>query len=525
MNPLYPSLRAVGGLVGAALLVAAPGAAGADGTGPAPGAAADAAAVRAADEGPAAETAAARGSDGREPAAAPEAPAAAPPLPGLPPDPVLDRLVAEALDARPELARARALAAAADEQAPRVGALPDPVLQFGLVNEGFRDGITVGESMMSQYQLMVSQGLPWPGKLRLRREVAEAGAGQAETQVERLRLSTEAEVRRMYLDLLLARDRLALLDRLETIWEQSAGIARTRYEAGTGAQSDLLRSQLELNRLRQRRARLVADERNLTQGLNRLRNRPLDEKIETDRRVKDLGLPALPEAGAVLADALVRSPELAAARLGVERADKAVALAKRERYPDFTVTAGYMPRGSLEPMWQASLGLNLPIFSGSKQGRVVAENEARARADALDARAVEEILRLRVAERDTALAALRDTLRIYEDGLLVQSRATAESTLAQYATGRVTFASVLEANAGYLADEEGYLLALADAHRLGIAAAEVSLAPVAGGADPMGFAGIPGAGSAGAMTPASASSGSAAAPAAGSAATSSMSGM
>ena len=57
----------------------------------------------------------------------------------------------------------------------------------------------------------------------------------------------------------------------------------------------------------------------------------------------------------------------------------------------------------------------------------------------------------------------------------MQSRATADSTLAQYRVGKVTFASVLEANAGYINDEESFLAAVADAQRIAIAAAEVSL--------------------------------------------------
>jgi outer membrane protein TolC len=456
--------------------------------------------------------------------AAPGAGAAepAPVTPGLPSDPVLDGLVAGALEARPELGRAKALAAAAGEQVPQVGALPDPVLTLGIQNDGF-GRLMIGEMETSYYQIMVSQGLPWPGKRRLRTEVARAGAEQADTQVARVRLTTEAEVRRAYLDLLLVRDRLALLDRLETTWQQSAGIARARYEAGEGAQSDVLRSQLELNRLKQRRAGLQADERNLVQTLNRLRAHPLDEPIETPRHVRDLGVPAPAALDAVLADALARSPELAAARLGVERAGKAVELARRERYPDFTVGAGVMPRGDLEPMWQATVGFNVPVFSGRKQGKAVAENEARAKADRFDAASVEQVLRLRVAERRAALAGLLDTVRIYDDGLLVQSRATAESTLAQYGVGRVTFASVLEANAGYLADEDGYLQALADAHRLQIAAAELSLDPVAAGGAGLGATAMPGAGSAGAMNSSAPSGG--AAPAAAAAATPSMSRM
>ena len=53
-------------------------------------------------------------------------------------------------------------------------------------------------------------------------------------------------------------------------------------------------------------------------------------------------------------------------------------------------------------------------------------------------------------------------MKLYRDGLLVQSQATSESTLAQYRVGRVTFASVLDANAGYVADKEGLLLAIAE---------------------------------------------------------------
>ena len=106
------------------------------------------------------------------------------------------------------------------------------------------------------------------------------------------------------------------------------------------------------------------------------------------------------------------------------------------------------------------------------------------------------MLKLRVADRRAALASLAETIRLYREGLLVQSRATAESTLAQYRVGKVTFASVLDANAGFINDEEGHLLAVADAVRVAIASAEVSLDPVgaAGGGGGMAGAAVPGAG-------------------------------
>jgi hypothetical protein len=66
---------------------------------------------------------------------------------------------------------------------------------------------------------------------------------------------------------------------------------------------------------------------------------------------------------------------------------------------------------------------------------------------------------------------------IYQQGLLIQSQASAESTLAQYQVGKVSFASVLEANAGFIADQEGYLETVAAAYRILNAQAELSLAP------------------------------------------------
>ncbi|HEX5750828.1 MAG TPA: TolC family protein [Archangium sp.] len=423
-----------------------------------------------------------------------------------PTDPTLEELLAEAFKTRPELQQAEAPVRAARERVPQASALPDPVLQLGIQNDGF-NGLMIGEMETSYFSIMVSQSLPFPGKRALRSEVAKLGATAASAQMGRVRLSIEAEVRRGYLELLLTRERLMLLERLQTLWKQSAEMARIRYETGEGAQSDLLRAQLELNRLRQRRIALQAEERVRVQTLNRLSGRPLETPLPTTTRVRDLGVPEPGDVEATEKDALERSPELAQQRALVAQAGQQVALARKERLPDFTVSAGVMPRGGdFPPMWQANIGVPLPIFSGSKQDRVVAERSAQADASARAVEALEQVLRLRVRERLIALAALRDTAAIYRDGLLMQSAATAESTLTQYRVGRASFASVLEANTGIIRDEEDYLRTLVDAQRLVIAQAEVSLEPVASiGGTAQAAGGMPGAGS----TPSAPASGAA----------------
>lgn len=417
------------------------------------------------------------------------------------PDPVLDSLIQEVLAARPELREAELRANAERQRAPQVGALADPVLSLGIQNDGF-DSIEIGTMETSFLSVMLSQELPWPGKRGLRRRVADLGASAAAARVERVRLTTEADVRRAYLELLLARDRLALLDRLATLWQKSEDVARARYEVASAPQSDILRAQLERGRLAQRRYALVAEERVRIQSLNRLRGRPLDEPIATTRTMRDYPEPVLGPPDAELADAESRSPELRGSGLGVQRGAASLDLALKERYPDFSVNVGVMPRGGLEPMWQAGVSVNLPILWG-KTRRDAAISEARllTNAQRQASTAIGQILRQRLAERRTALAAAKETLKLYRDGLLVQSNATVESTLAQYRVGRVTFASVLEATAGYIGDEEAYLATIADAQRIAIAAAEVSLEPVAGGSGgAMAGGAMPGAGKVGAAT-------------------------
>ena len=413
--------------------------------------------------------------------------------PSLTDDPTLKSFVKESIESRPELAQARALIRAEGERAPQMTALPDPTLSLGIQNDGF-SGIQIGKMETSFFAVTASQTLPLAGKRSLRGDVAHLGARSAEADLQRALLSAEADVERAYLDLLLVHDQLALLGKLEALWAQSEGLARARYEAGEGTQSDLLRAQLERTRLRQRRWSLESDERRRVAALNRLRGRPLDEAVALGRSLVELPDPVQPDLNQATAQAEADSPELKKAVLSGHQAQHRATLAKKERWPDLTVMAGLMPRwGNFPTMWQAAVSFNVPIWSTQKQARAVAENQARGEAAASSAEAIRQVLRERIVERLAALHALVESNRLYRDGLLIQSEATVNSTLLQYQVGRVAFASVLEALAGYLNDRNGFLESIAAAQRIALAQREVSLEAFGGTAAGIGGA-MPGAG-------------------------------
>jgi outer membrane protein TolC len=270
-----------------------------------------------------------------------------------------------------------------------------------------------------------------------------------------------------------------LLDQQALFWQKASDITKVRYEVGQGSQADLLRAQLEQNRIRQSRISLRSEEKVLLTTLNRLRGLASETPIPTKARLQEF-IPQANSTSAWTDRAEKESPELQAARLGVRQAERSLDLAKRDRYPDFAVSAGIMPRGALEPMWTVGFSISLPVWSKQKQQRAVSEQEFRRRAQGSDAESVRILLNQRIHERAAQLEAALDTLRLYREGLLVQSESSFQANLAQYETGRAPFISVLEALNGWISDRGGFLQALAQAQSIQIAQEEFNLSGTPG---------------------------------------------
>ena len=279
---------------------------------------------------------------------------------------------------------------------------------------------------------------------------------------------------------------------------------------GKGSQADLLRAQLERTRLDQTRARLKSEERIAQGQINRLRNAPTGQPIPTQRTLEQLPDPQ-PVAPDFQAKAEAESPELRSAKLGIQQAQRNLDLAKLDRHPDFSVSAGVMPRGGLEPMWTASIGITLPLWQKNKQKRAVAEQEYRQTASGFAVEQVRCLLEQRIQERNSDLEAALQVIQLYRGGLLIQSESTFRATLAQYTVGQLPFLSVLEALNGWISDQSGLIQAQAQAQATRIAQMELTLGPTPGiGASALPGGGGMGASSGGGSSPAKASAAKAA---------------
>ena len=405
-----------------------------------------------------------------------QAPEAAP-SPPFPPsgDPVLDALAAEALERNPDLLALQEAVAAARSRPDQARALADPMLSVVYTNDGWAPSL--GSQDMTTLAFMGSQDLPFPGKRRLRGAIAAREADQVEQQLARARLGVAAAVKRAYYGLVLSRERIGLVGEQETIWKQIEGVARARYAVGQGSQPDVLRVQIEVTRAAELRTEQQAEAEIRLAELNRLRDRPSAMPVETQARL------TLRPGAESLEQALERlsavSPELRSARIGEERADLRLALAQKDYKPDFSVQAGYMNRGGLDPMWQAGASVSLPL-QRRRLASAEAEAQAQLRASARLSDSVRAQLRYRTAERLAQLQATERIATLYDQGVVPQGRLSVDAAVANYQSGKVPFIAVLEALTTLYNDRSAHLSLLANHARIRASLEEASLEETSG---------------------------------------------
>jgi outer membrane protein TolC len=340
------------------------------------------------------------------------------------------------------LRAARASARAAAERVGPAGALPDPQLQFGLMNRmAFEFGSTADPMTMNQLQLM--QMLPWPGKLGGARRAARHTAAAAESDADEQERMLAAQVRMTYFEVAYADRALAVMERTRGLLRDFTGVATTMYAVGAGVQQDVLRAQVEVARMGEDITRMAQMRIAAAARLNALLGREATEPIGA-LDLPDLPAGELPPADTLIAWALASRPALRASAERVAAAEASVVAARRELFPDFTVGFQYQQRPQFPTMVSLMVGFNVPLFAGARQlpmRREMAAMRDISHAEFLNLRneTIARIIETRGrATQDRALG------RLYGSGILPQARSAVQAALASYRVGRVPFMTLVD---------------------------------------------------------------------------------
>jgi outer membrane protein TolC len=343
----------------------------------------------------------------------------------------LDRLVSEALSNSPEIARASRRTDAARALVPQAGTLPDPWLNF-----------EYSELNEREVEYGIRQEIPFPGKLRLRGEVASKEAEQSQQEIEAVRRRVVAQLTSVYHELSLTYRSLAVLEQNRQILIDFEKTARTRYVLGQSAQQDVLRAQTELSRLLTRIAVLQQQRESSQAEINRLLNRPPRSPLG-----RPISVPLRPLRTTLeeLSSWIERtSPMLRGQASAVERGDRALDLARREYFPDIELDLSR--RHDLDMRtngFRLMLSIQVPLYYRSQQREGVREATALRSAAQHELQATRQELLFQLKDNYVRAQRAEQLIRLLSEAVIPQAGLTLRSAQAGYAVGSVDFLTLL----------------------------------------------------------------------------------
>jgi len=338
-----------------------------------------------------------------------------------------------AVERAPILDARRASVSAAQEEAARAGALPDPTLLVGIDNLPVTgtDAFDFSADEMTMKRIGLRQEIPARAKREARRTLAARAIDEAQALSAAQQLTVRRAAAEAWIDLWAAQRELVSLQALRDQAALAAKLAKARVAGGAATVTDALAAQaavLELdNRIEALRSSQLAAQAGLARWLG-------DSDIETTTDTPDFT--ALPVPEARLLSAIDRLGPLLPITAQVESAAAAIDVARAEKRPDWSVGASYGQRtGGRSDMILVEIGIGLPLFTRNRQDRGVAAREAEYQA-ALAGR--EDVRRQQIAQIRADIArweGLKRQVTLHEASLLPLANDRSAIALAGYRAG------------------------------------------------------------------------------------------
>ena len=378
----------------------------------------------------------------------------------------LDDLVTEALRNNPEVLAAQKRYEAARQRPAQESSLPDPMLSLGYTSVGSpRPFAGIGVEPTANAGLMVSQEFPFPGKRKLRGDVARKEAGADFELYQATQLNVVSRLKQAYYRLYYAYAARDVLERNKELLRKLLRITEARYSVGRAAQQDIFKAQTELSILETRLVNLAREREAREAEINSLLNRPPGSPLARPAEVqpKDTII-ALEE---LYAAARENSPMLRRDQKMIERTELALNLARKDYYPDYVLSGGYFNQAGMADMWQFRVDFKLPAYFWRKQRAAVTERAQSLSQSRRTYESTNQALHFRIKDDYLMATTSNRLMKLYGQTVIPQASLALESSLATYETGTVDFLSVLtnyvtvvEYEMNYYEELQNYYVAL-----------------------------------------------------------------
>jgi outer membrane protein, heavy metal efflux system len=379
----------------------------------------------------------------------------------------LAELWREALRNNPAIAAAQKRYEAARQRPAQESSLAEPMVTLGYTSIGNpRPFAGIGSAPAANAGAMITQEIPFPGKLKLRGEMAAREAEAEFQQYQAVQLNVLSRLKQSYYRLWYAHAAAEVLARNRSLLEQLLRVSEIRYSVGKAPQQDVLKAQTQISILETRLVKLAQARRSREAELVALLNRRPGDPLG---RPEDPPAPVLATTlDELLAAARENSPMLRRERKMIERSETALNMARKEFYPDYAVSAGAYSMGSMPSMYELRVDLKLPVWFWRKQRAAVAEQSSSLAGARRTYEAAGQDIEYRVRDEYAMAEASARLVDLYRRTVVPQAGLTLESSLASYETGAADFLTVLsnfsmilDYEMSYYEEQLAYSMALA----------------------------------------------------------------
>lgn len=369
-------------------------------------------------------------------------------------------LIQEAMDNNPEIIAAQKRLNAAKAKIPQAKSLDDPLIRagsFDMANNPFNIN---GQTEMLQQRYSVTQKIPFPGKLRLRGEIAAEEANAVEKELLSKVQEIIALVKSAFYELYYINAAIDITEEIRDLLRKFAEIAEEKYAVGEATQRDVLAAQVELSTLANNLIVLNKERESVIARLNTLLNKspetPLGKPRPFEKHSLRLTIKELEDL------ALKNRPELKRFDHLIKRSEADVKLSKRDYYfSDFEPMVEYMQEDRRSDTWASAITINVPWLWPKNRSKVKETKEALNAAKS-DYRFINNKTLFEVKDFLVRIQSSESTINLYKTGVIPQAEQSLKAARIGYEADRVDFLTLIDSQRTLLNARLLYYRALTD---------------------------------------------------------------
>ncbi len=331
------------------------------------------------------------------------------------------------------------------EKVAQVKSLPDPKFNFAYFVKEVET--KVGPQ---QFKVGLMQKIPWFGKLKLKGEKALKKAEALQQNFERKKLALFLKIKNIFYDYYYISKSIKIIRENISLIEAVEKQISSMYSTGRASYSNIIRIQVAIDKLKDRKKSLIDRLPSLRVALNAAMNRPIGKEIYVENKINDLILHL--NSSELIRILKKNSPDLKVLDNLIESAEAGVKLSRKNYFPDITLGLDLINTGDSlmsdvvdngKNPFLIKMSINLPIrFKKIK----AAIRESRLRLETSQYVRKEKENRL-VSALESALFNFNDSGRVfklYRDSLIPKAEQAFEVTRTAFSTGKSKFIDFID---------------------------------------------------------------------------------